>query len=84
MCRELAVKYTVNNLMLLSSTCQVSKHPELNEYITESLKSVRLLIRHGCLKSVVVCFYNKEEVPVERFVFDVLNVQANFRSHMNM
>ncbi|KAK3931832.1 Mitotic spindle assembly checkpoint protein MAD2B [Frankliniella fusca] len=56
---------------------QVSKHPGLNQYITESLRSARELLKNSNLKSLSVCFYNENDMPIERFVFDILSIQKN-------
>lgn len=58
---------------------QVSKHPGVNEYISESLRSVRALLRRKHLKGVCVCFYDDSQIPIERFVFDLLDIEENFR-----
>ncbi|XP_034238810.1 mitotic spindle assembly checkpoint protein MAD2B isoform X2 [Thrips palmi] len=60
---------------------QVSRHPGLNQYITDSLKSVAALLRRSSLRCVSLCFYNEDERPIERFVFDILEIQENFRTN---
>lgn len=63
----------------LSILSQVSKHPALNEYINESLRTVRGLLRLQQLKCLSVCFYNEDEMPIERFVFDILDIQERYK-----
>ncbi|KAJ1528682.1 hypothetical protein ONE63_007076 [Megalurothrips usitatus] len=61
----------------------VSKHPGVNQYITEVLQSARVLLRLKGLKSLTLCFYNDTNMPIERFVFDLLNINENFRVNQN-
>lgn len=51
-----------------------SVHPQLNEYITECLKSVEFHAKGKQLRKLVVCI-NALGTVVERFVFDVLLIQ---------
>lgn len=62
---------------------QVSKHPGLNKYITDSLRSVRTLLRQNNLRCVSLCFYDENERPIERFVFDILDIKENFRTGLD-
>ncbi|KAE8746423.1 hypothetical protein FOCC_FOCC006918 [Frankliniella occidentalis] len=58
---------------------QVSQHPGLNQYIIETLRSAKALLRSSHLKCLSVCFYSDNEIPIERFVFDILSIHENFR-----
>lgn len=51
-----------------------SVHPQLNEYITECLKSAEFHAKRKQLRKLVVCI-NALGTVVERFVFDVLLIQ---------
>lgn len=51
-----------------------SIHPELNEYISECLKAVEFHAKSQRLKRFILCISVNNTV-VERYVFDVLEVQ---------
>jgi mitotic spindle assembly checkpoint protein MAD2B len=53
---------------------QMSTHPYLNEYITECLKTVRELLKKNEVRKVTVVFFDEVQRPVERFVFDILDL----------
>lgn len=56
-----------------------SIHPQVNEYITESLKAVKFHCRTNQLKQLLVCIVSSGGKMIhERFVFDVLNLQNSF------
>lgn len=57
----------------------VSEHPELNEYIRNVLNTIRELIKEdeNSVKAVNLVFYNKRKEPIEKFVFDLVKLQAN-------
>lgn len=54
----------------------VSEHPELNEYIVNVLKCLRELLKddESSVKSVQMTFFNKEKTPIEKFVFDIMDL----------
>ncbi|CAN0291813.1 unnamed protein product [Ectocarpus sp. 6 AP-2014] len=53
----------------------MSRHPELNAYISEVLLRAKSLMEQGVVRRVLVCFFLEEEhvdqAPVERVAFDV-------------
>lgn len=53
---------------------QMSTHPYLNEYITECLKTIRDLLKKNEVRKVTVVFFDEVQRPVERFVFDILDL----------
>ncbi|XP_029579051.1 mitotic spindle assembly checkpoint protein MAD2B isoform X3 [Salmo trutta] len=50
---------------------QMSCHPELNQYIHDTLHCVKPLIEKNDAEKVVVVIMDKEHHPVERFVFEI-------------
>ncbi|XP_039419787.1 mitotic spindle assembly checkpoint protein MAD2B isoform X1 [Corvus cornix cornix] len=56
-----------------SSLCllQMSCHPELNQYIQDTLHCVKPLLEKNDVEKVVVVILDKEHHPVERFVFEI-------------
>uniref|UniRef100_A0A7N9AT55 Mitotic spindle assembly checkpoint protein MAD2B n=1 Tax=Mastacembelus armatus TaxID=205130 RepID=A0A7N9AT55_9TELE len=50
---------------------QMSCHPELNQYIQDTLHCVKPLIEKNEAEKVVVVIMDKEHHPVERFVFEI-------------
>jgi len=57
---------------------QMSIHPELNEYITKCVKSLRPLLLKDEITAVVVVILDPSDKAVERFVFEI----ANFKEEM--
>ncbi|XP_043484571.1 mitotic spindle assembly checkpoint protein MAD2B [Leptopilina heterotoma] len=57
----------------------VSEHPDLNEYLKNVLNSLRELLKDdiSCVKAVQMTFFNKERIPIEKFVFDILDLKAS-------
>ena len=53
---------------------QMSTHPYLNEYITECLKTIRDLLQKNEVRKVTVTFFNESQRAIERFVFDILDL----------
>ncbi|XP_050302060.1 mitotic spindle assembly checkpoint protein MAD2B [Anthonomus grandis grandis] len=49
-------------------------HPEVSQYIKDTLRAVRFHLQKNQLKKVFVCFEDQETI-VDRFVIDVLVVQ---------
>lgn len=54
---------------------KVSIYPKLNSYINGTLNAVKSLLKFKKLCKLDVCFYNKIGVAVERFVFNIRNVE---------
>uniref|UniRef100_G3NP64 Mitotic spindle assembly checkpoint protein MAD2B n=1 Tax=Gasterosteus aculeatus aculeatus TaxID=481459 RepID=G3NP64_GASAC len=50
---------------------QMSCHPELNQYIQDTLHCVKPLIEKNDAEKVAVVIMDKEHHPVERFVFEI-------------
>ncbi|TWW56264.1 Mitotic spindle assembly checkpoint protein MAD2B [Takifugu flavidus] len=50
---------------------QMSCHPELNQYIQDTLHCMKPLIEKNDAEKVVVVIMDKEHRPVERFVFEI-------------
>lgn len=63
----------------------MSEHPELNEYLSSVLNSIRELIKEdeNSVKAINLTFYNKTELPIEKFVFDMAELRANFVEYVN-
>ncbi|KAL6259434.1 hypothetical protein P5V15_009354 [Pogonomyrmex californicus] len=59
-------------------TIYVSEHPELNEYLLNVLNAIRELIREdeNSVKTINLTFYNKNKLPIEKFIFDMIKLQA--------
>ncbi|KAK0505623.1 DNA-binding protein [Armillaria luteobubalina] len=51
-----------------------SRHPALNEYISGAVKAVSEELSRGNVDKVVVVIKNKEQQPLERFIFAVENM----------
>ncbi|TFK30884.1 DNA-binding protein [Coprinopsis marcescibilis] len=51
-----------------------SRHPTLNEYISGAVKAIGEEINQGTVEKVVVVIKNKEQVPLERFIFSIENM----------
>ncbi|KAF7793389.1 hypothetical protein EIP86_004501 [Pleurotus ostreatoroseus] len=51
-----------------------SRHPTLNEYISEAVKAVGDELENGNVDKVVVVIKDKDDGPLERFVFAVENM----------
>ncbi|KAK0198902.1 DNA-binding protein [Armillaria mellea] len=51
-----------------------SRHPALNEYISGAVKAVIDELSRGNVDKVVVVIKNKEQQPLERFIFAVENM----------
>lgn len=61
-------------------TVYVSEHPELNEYLSNILNAIRELIKENenSVKTISLTFYNENKLPIEKFVFDIVKLQAEF------
>ncbi|XP_012060984.1 PREDICTED: mitotic spindle assembly checkpoint protein MAD2B [Atta cephalotes] len=61
-------------------TVYVSEHPELNEYLSNVLNAIRELIKEdeNSIRAINLTFYNKNKLPIEKFVFDMVKLQAEF------
>uniref|UniRef100_A0A8C2N7S5 MAD2 mitotic arrest deficient-like 2 n=1 Tax=Cricetulus griseus TaxID=10029 RepID=A0A8C2N7S5_CRIGR len=50
---------------------QMSCHPELNQYIQDTLHCVKPLLEKNDVEKVMVVILDKEHRPVEKFVFEI-------------
>ncbi|KAJ9573949.1 hypothetical protein L9F63_008669 [Diploptera punctata] len=57
----------------------MSIHPGVNEYITECLKTIKELLKKNEVRKVTIVFSDKHQTPIERFVFDLLDLNRNFQ-----
>ena len=48
-------------------TVRMSRHPELNQYITTVLANARPLLLEGAVDRIVCCVYDAAKVPFERY-----------------
>ena len=46
-------------------------HPGLKSYISDCVSSVKPILEKGEIEKVVVAILSEENVPVEKFVFEV-------------
>lgn len=53
-----------------------ARHPQLRAYIHDSLTGLLPSIEKGLVERFVVVFFNKENIPLERFVFKLTVNQA--------
>ena len=62
----------------------VSEHPELNEYLSNVLNAIRELIKEdeNSIRAINLTFYNKNKLPIEKFVFDMVKLQAEFMEYV--
>lgn len=67
-------------------TVHVSEHPELNEYLSNVLNAIRELIKEdeNSVKAINLTFCNRNELPIERFVFDILKLQAELTEYVEL
>lgn len=56
----------------------MSEHPELNEYLSNVLNAIRELIKEdeNSIRAINLTFYNENGSPLEKFVFDMIKLQA--------
>ncbi|KAJ8612347.1 hypothetical protein CTAYLR_008365 [Chrysophaeum taylorii] len=54
----------------------MSRHPDLNRYIQETLRAARNLIEARAVGKVVLCLLDGADEVVERYVFDVRDAPA--------
>ena len=60
----------------------MSRHPELNFYIHETFHRIKPLLTEGSIKKVIICFKDKNEIPIEHysFMFDHQTQKSMLRS----
>merc|ERR1712185_791142 len=49
----------------------MSRHPDLNEYIADVLRSAKPLMDAGAMTKLVVVIAGADDAPAERWVFDL-------------
>lgn len=59
-----------------------ARHPQLASYIHSVTSALFSHIHKGLVERVVVIFYDKDQVPIERFVFKI-NVNQTYRSDVD-
>lgn len=55
----------------------ISIYPQLNDYITECLRSLRELIQLKRLKRIGILFSDEQSNPIEQFVFNILHLKTD-------
>ncbi|KYQ53436.1 Mitotic spindle assembly checkpoint protein MAD2B, partial [Trachymyrmex zeteki] len=67
-------------------TVYVSEHPELNEYLSNVLNAIRELIKEdeNSIRAINLTFYNKNKSPIEKFVFNMVKLQAEFMEYVEI
>jgi len=77
--KEIFVKKKIYGIMVY-----VSEHPELNEYLSNVLNAIRELIKEdeNSIRAINLTFYNKNKLPIEKFVFDMVKLQAEFMEYV--
>jgi len=65
-------------------TVYISEHPELNEYLSNVLNAIRELIKEdeNSVKAINLTFYNRNKLPIEKFVFDMIKLQAELTEYV--
>jgi hypothetical protein len=63
----------------------VSEHPELNEYLMNILNTIKELIKEdeNSIKAITLTFYNESKLSVEKFVFDIVKLQAGLVEYVD-
>ncbi|PWA69729.1 DNA polymerase zeta processivity subunit [Artemisia annua] len=56
-----------------------ARHPQLNHYIQHSLNSLVPHIQQGLVERVAVIFFNRDKIPIEKFMFKI-NVNQSYES----
>ncbi|XP_012540681.1 mitotic spindle assembly checkpoint protein MAD2B [Monomorium pharaonis] len=61
-------------------TVYMSEHPELNKYLSNVLNAIKELIKEdeNNIRAINLTFYNKTNSPIEKFVFNMVKLQAEF------
>lgn len=79
--KEIFVKKKIYSVVVY-----ISEHPELNEYIKNVLNAIRELVKENenNVKAVNLVFYNKKREPIEKFVFDLIKLQANSTEYVSL
>ncbi|KAK9156316.1 hypothetical protein Sjap_003796 [Stephania japonica] len=48
-----------------------ARHPQLKEYIHSTVTALQPFIQKGIVETVAVVFFNKDNIPIEKFVFNL-------------
>ncbi|XP_077259873.1 DNA polymerase zeta subunit 2 [Temnothorax americanus] len=77
-CRKIYPKEIFVKKKIYGRTIYVSEHPELNEYLSNVLNAIKELIKEDekSVKAINLTFYNRTKLPIERYVFDMVKLQA--------
>ena len=46
-------------------------HPEMRAYIADCVVSIKNELEKGLVQKLFVCIFSKEDLVIERFVFDI-------------
>lgn len=57
----------------------VSKHPKVNEYITECLKTAKELLEANVVKRIALVISTDKNVPVEKYVFEIQQSKSDYQ-----
>ncbi|XP_014477367.1 PREDICTED: mitotic spindle assembly checkpoint protein MAD2B [Dinoponera quadriceps] len=77
-CRKIYPKEIFVKKKIYGITVHMSEHPELNKYFFNVLNATRELIKEdeNSVKTIHFTFYNRDKLPIEKFVFDVIKLRA--------
>ncbi|XP_024877435.1 mitotic spindle assembly checkpoint protein MAD2B [Temnothorax curvispinosus] len=77
-CRKIYPKEIFVKKKIYGITIYVSEHPEVNEYLSNVLTAIKELIKEDekSVKAITLTFYNKNKLPIEKYVFDMVKLQA--------
>jgi len=76
--KEIFVKRKIYGILIY-----ISEHPDLNEYLSNVLIAIKELIKEeqNSVKAINLIFYNRDKLPIEKFVFDVIKLQADLTEY---
>lgn len=57
----------------------VSKHPKVNEYITECLKTAKELLEGNVVKQIALVVLTDKDLPVEKYVFEIQQSNTDYQ-----
>ncbi|XP_062505385.1 mitotic spindle assembly checkpoint protein MAD2B-like isoform X2 [Corticium candelabrum] len=76
-CRNVYPRELFERRQLYQVPVHMSCHPELNSYIVDVISSVKVLLLKTQLDKVAVVLSNKDDKPVERFIFSFVLYDEN-------
>ncbi|XP_047365999.1 mitotic spindle assembly checkpoint protein MAD2B [Vespa velutina] len=76
--RKLYPKEIFIKKKIYGAVVHISEQPELNEYLKNVLTAIRELLKEdeNSIKAVNLVVFNKNRIPIEKFVFDFVKLQA--------